>query len=208
VAKLHYLVSGTYYLGGIATTLTIWLPIFFLFFQIYAIRMPFSGLPDPHRPYAIVSTLIFSIVQMWYSHKEERGFAWRSAVLEKATWNIYLSAFLNAVQGRKVPYLPTPKEGSGAPIPRLVWPHWLAIGPLRAGHRLGAADLPPHRRRNGPDGLLRGHQHRHAPCPSRGSGSAACSGARPPQDRQARGGPGMIRRFPLTSGSQASAPCA
>jgi cellulose synthase (UDP-forming) len=127
VAKLHYLVSGTYYLGGIATTLTIWLPIFFLFFQIYAIRMPFSGFLIHIAPYAIVSTLIFSIVQMWYSHKEERGFAWRSAVLEKATWNIYLSAFLNAVQGRKVPYLPTPKEGSGAPIPRLVWPHWLAI---------------------------------------------------------------------------------
>jgi cellulose synthase (UDP-forming) len=127
VAKLHYLVSGTYYLGGIATTLTIWLPIFFLFFQLYAIRMPFSGVLIHIAPYAIVSTLIFSIVQLWYSHDEERGFAWRSAVLEKATWNIYLRAFLNAVQGRKVPYLPTPKEGSGAPIPRLVWPHWLAI---------------------------------------------------------------------------------
>lgn len=48
-------------------------------------------------------------------------------LLEKATWHIHLLGFVFGAIGRKVPYLPTPKEGSEKPIPWLVAPHWVVI---------------------------------------------------------------------------------
>jgi len=127
VGRLHYFACGTYYLCGLAATLTIWLPILFLFLQVYAVEMPLTGFLIHIGPYALVSTLIHLIVQKWYSHREEQGVPWRSMLLEKATWHIYLMSFVYSIQGKKVPYLPTPKGGGEVPVPKLVWPHWLAI---------------------------------------------------------------------------------
>jgi len=125
--RLHYVAAATFYLGGVAAALNLLLPIVFLFGKIYAVEMPLKGFLFHILPYALTSTLIFGVIQKWSSHREEIGFPWRSMLLEKASWHINFLGFLYGAIGRKVPYLPTPKEGSEKPIPGLVAPHWAII---------------------------------------------------------------------------------
>lgn len=127
-AKLHYPLAATFYLNGLATGLTILLPIPFLLFQAYAVEMPLRGFLAHVLPYAVSIFLIHAWVQRWYSHREEVGFPWRSMFLEKGTWHVYALGLYNSLRGREVPYLPTPKtRGSGTAL-SWVWPHWVAIG--------------------------------------------------------------------------------
>ncbi len=126
-ARLHYPLAGSFYLNGIASGLTIWLPVPFLFFQAYAVEMPLGGFLAHVLPYAASVFLIHAWVQRWYSHREEIGFPWRSMFLEKGTWHVYAMGLWNSLRGREVPYIPTPKtRGTGAAL-AWVWPHWLAI---------------------------------------------------------------------------------
>jgi cellulose synthase (UDP-forming) len=127
VARLHYIAASTYYLGGVAQALNLILPIVCLFFQVYGVEMPLTGFLIHLAPYLLVSTLMHALAQRWYTHREEMGVPWRSMLLEKATWHVYLLGFIFGAIGRKVPYLPTPKEGSEKPIPWLVAPHWAII---------------------------------------------------------------------------------
>jgi len=126
-ARLHYLMAASFYLGGVASALNLLLPILFLFAKVYAVNMPLMGFLLHIAPYLMVSSGIVALAQRWGSHREERGFPWRSALLEKATWHVYLLGAIYGATGRKVPYLPTPKEGSDKPIPWLVAPHWVVI---------------------------------------------------------------------------------
>jgi len=127
-ARLHYPLAGTFYLNGLASGLTIALPVPFLLFQAYAVEMPLRGFLSHALPYALSVFLIHAWTQRWYSHREETGFPWRSMFLEKGTWHVYALGLWNSLRGREVPYLPTPKtRGSGTAL-SWVWPHWLAIG--------------------------------------------------------------------------------
>jgi len=125
--RLHYFVAATFYVGGLAQAMNLLLPIVFLFAKFYAVEMPLWGFLFHILPYAVISTSIFGIIQKWSSHREEIGFPWRSMLLEKASWHINLLGLIYGATGRKVPYLPTPKEGSEKPIPSLVAPHWAVI---------------------------------------------------------------------------------
>ncbi|MEK7392061.1 MAG: glycosyltransferase family 2 protein [Fibrobacterota bacterium] len=125
--RLHYFAAATFYVGGLAQAMNLLLPIVFLFAKFYAVEMPLGGFLSHIIPYALVSTAIFAMVQKWSSHREEIGFPWRSMLLEKASWHINLLGIVYGATGRKVPYLPTPKEGSEKPIPMLVAPHWAVI---------------------------------------------------------------------------------
>jgi len=127
VARLHYAAASTYYLGGVAQALNLVLPIVCLFLQVYAVEMPLTGFLVHLAPYLLVSAAMHAISQRWYTHREEKGLPWRSMLLEKATWHVHLLGFVFGAIGRKVPYLPTPKEGSEEPIPWLVAPHWAII---------------------------------------------------------------------------------
>jgi cellulose synthase (UDP-forming) len=126
MAKLHYLLANTYYLCGVAAALNLVLPILFLFFQVYAVEMPLRSFLFHLAPYALISTTINLLVQRWYSHREEWGIPWRSMFLEHGTWHIYLVGFFYGLVGRKVPYLPTPKDADDYVSPSLFVPH-LAI---------------------------------------------------------------------------------
>jgi cellulose synthase (UDP-forming) len=125
--RLHYFVAATFYVGGLAQALNLVLPIVFLFGKLYAVEMPLPGFLFHILPYALLSSAIFGLIQRWSSHREEIGFPWRSLLLEKASWHINLLGLVYGATGRKVPYLPTPKEGSEKPIPWLVAPHWAII---------------------------------------------------------------------------------
>jgi cellulose synthase (UDP-forming) len=123
VAKLHYFFAGTFYLNGLAIFFTLLLPIIFLFFQIYAVEMSLTDFLIHYLPYIGISTGINIFIQRWYSHRGEKGFPWKSMVLEKGTWHIYLLGLAYGLSGKKVAYLPTPKTAQEGVFLNLVVPH-------------------------------------------------------------------------------------
>lgn len=125
--RLYYLFAGTFYLGGVVNFLTILIPIVFLFFQIYAVEMPLAGFLLHAAPYAICFLGMSLFIQRFYSAPDERGFPWRSMLLEKGTWPVYFMAFVYAVTGKKIPYLPTPKQGGSRVNWHLLLPHLVAV---------------------------------------------------------------------------------
>lgn len=123
VAKLHYLNAGTYYLNGLAVFVTLVLPIIFLFFKVFAVEMALTEFLIHLTPYVFFSFLLSLYVQRWYSDDSEKKFPWRSMVLERSCWHIYLTALFNAILGKNIPYLPTPKLASKGVFLKLVIPH-------------------------------------------------------------------------------------
>lgn len=129
-ALFYYLFAGGHYLVGVATTLTLFLPILFLFGRIFAVEMAFLDFAWHLIPYLFFSTWISLFVQRWYSDRSERGLPWRSMFLEKGTWFVYTLAFVYTVIGKKVLYLPTPKDsgkGGGGGTAWLALPHLVVM---------------------------------------------------------------------------------
>ncbi len=126
-AKLNYLFSGTFYLHGLTYFLTMVLPIVFLFGQIYAVEMKFSEFLYHALPFLLVATSIIYFVQRWYSDEGEKGFPWRSMLLERGTWHIYFLALIYTLIGKKVLYLPTPKKAGKQGGLILALPHLAVI---------------------------------------------------------------------------------
>jgi cellulose synthase (UDP-forming) len=127
VSKLHYLFAGTFYLSGLATFFTLVLPIIFLFFQIFAVEMTLTEFLIHYLPYIGMSTIINFYIQRWYTHSAEKGFPWKSMVLDKGTWHIYLLGLFYALIGKKVAYLPTPKITQKGVFLNLVFPHIIIL---------------------------------------------------------------------------------
>ena len=127
-ARFNYFFSGTHYLTGFAAALSFALPPAFLFGSIYAVEMPLTGFLLHLLPYLAFSTWITLFAQRWYSHESERGFPWRSMLLEKGTWFVYTLALAYTLLGRRVAYLPTSKRfGGGVMNIRLALPHLAVI---------------------------------------------------------------------------------
>jgi cellulose synthase (UDP-forming) len=126
-ARLHYLLATTYYMCGVAAALNLFLPVVCLFLHVCALEVPLNQFLLHFAPYLMVSGSINLLVQRWYSHRDEPGIPWRSMLIEKATWHVHASGFWYGLLGRKVPYLPTPKDGSHEVPARLMTPHWVVI---------------------------------------------------------------------------------
>lgn len=126
-ARAHYLFAGTFYLHALATFLTLVLPIWFLFQQVFAIELALSEFVIHVLPYAVSTVLTHALIQRWFTHSSERRIPWRSLVLEKGTWHVYLMGLLSGVLNLRVEYLPTPKGSDRAAMPRLVLPHVIVM---------------------------------------------------------------------------------
>ena len=127
ISKLHYFFAGTFYFNGLAIFFTLLLPIIFLFFQIFAVEMSLSDFLIHYLPYVGISMGINFFIQRWYTHTEEKGFPWKSMVLDKGTWHIYLLGLFYGLIGKKVAYLPTPKTTEKGVYLNLVLPHILIV---------------------------------------------------------------------------------
>ncbi|MBE0556226.1 MAG: hypothetical protein IH628_03255, partial [Proteobacteria bacterium] len=121
--KLSYLLSGTYYFGGIPMLINLILPILFLFFGVWAVEMPFRGYVTHLIPFVTMFLAIHLLAQRWMRHPSERGLQWRGMLLKLGTWPVYVLALVFALSRRDVPYLPTPKVRRGGGNPLLVLPH-------------------------------------------------------------------------------------
>jgi cellulose synthase (UDP-forming) len=126
-SRPHYFFAGTFYFNGLATLLTLVLPIWFLFRQVFAVEFALVEFVIHLAPYALSTLLTYGLIQRWYTHTSERRLPWRSLVLEKATWHVYVMGMISALLGRRVEYLPTPKGSDRAAMPKLVFPHLVVI---------------------------------------------------------------------------------
>lgn len=127
ISKIHYIFAGTFYFSGLATFFTLVLPIIFLFLQIFAVEMELTDFLIHYLPYVGMATLINLFIQRWYTHSNEKGFPWKSMILEKGTWHIFLLGFFYGLFGKKVAYLPTPKITQEGVYLTLVFPHIIII---------------------------------------------------------------------------------
>jgi len=128
VAKAHYFFAGTFYFNGLATFLTLLLPVVFLSLQVFAVEFPIDEFLLHLAPYMAGVVLSHAFVQRYYTHTSERRIPWRSMVLEKGTWHVYLLGLVAGLCHRKVEYVPTPKAMDRGPMWRLVVPHLAAAG--------------------------------------------------------------------------------
>ena len=127
VARAHYLFACTFYLHALATVLTLLLPIWFLFMQVFAVELALDEFAIHLVPYALSTVLTHALIQRWYTHSSEQRVPWRSLVLEKGTWHVYLMGLVSGLLNRRVEYLPTPKGSDRAAMPKLVLPHLFMI---------------------------------------------------------------------------------
>lgn len=141
-SRPHYFFAGTFYFNGLATLLTLVLPIWFLFRQVFAVEFALVEFAIHLGPYALSTLLTYALIQRWYTHSSERRVPWRSLVLEKGTWHVYLMGMISAMIGRRVEYLPTPKGSDRAPMPRLVLPHLVVILGSAAAIAFAVATYP------------------------------------------------------------------
>jgi cellulose synthase (UDP-forming) len=121
--KSHYFFAGTFYFNGLAIFLTLVLPIWFLFFKVFAVEFSLDEFIIHLLPYVLSIVLTYTFIQRWYTHRSEQRVPWRSLVLERATWHVYVMGLVSGVLNRRVEYLPTPKGADRAAMPRLVMPH-------------------------------------------------------------------------------------
>jgi cellulose synthase (UDP-forming) len=127
VARIHYFNAGTFYFGGLATLMILVLPIFFLFTKQYAVEFSLGEFLFHLLPYTCSTVFTYWFLQRFYTHGKEKRVPWRSLVLEKGSWHIFVMALISGVLNRRVEYIPTPKESDHRAMPKLVTPHLVAI---------------------------------------------------------------------------------
>jgi cellulose synthase/poly-beta-1,6-N-acetylglucosamine synthase-like glycosyltransferase/beta-mannanase len=125
--KIHYGVLPFHYLSGISYLISFLIPIFSLFFA----TTPWKG--NVLNFGVVVTPVLISIlgirfyVQRWVMQKSERGIHLTGGLLQTCTWWIYNIGLIYTIIRKKVPYLPTPKEGTDKTSWKILWPN-LVVG--------------------------------------------------------------------------------
>ncbi|WP_111708558.1 glycosyltransferase [Lutibacter citreus] len=121
--KLHYGLLPIHYLSGIFFLIGFLIPIL----SLLNASLPWKGnITNFGLIYAPLFACLVGIhiyVQRWLLHKSERGLHVLGGVLMICTWWIYLLGFIYTVIGKKVPYLPTPKNSDGVTSFKLLIPN-------------------------------------------------------------------------------------
>ncbi|WP_158849270.1 glycosyltransferase [Algibacter sp. L1A34] len=121
--KLHYGLLPIHYLSGIFFLIGFLIPII----SLLNASLPWKG---NIINFGLIYTPVFACligihiyVQRWLLHKSERGLHFLGGILMICTWWIYLVGFIYTVIGKKVPYLPTPKNSEGVTSFKLLIPN-------------------------------------------------------------------------------------
>jgi cellulose synthase (UDP-forming) len=112
--KLHYGVIPLHYFSGVIFLINFIIPILSLFFDISPIHMSPSHFGLVVFPFVVATILIRHFVQWWVMEDKERGFHIVGGLLMIGTWWIFILGFVYTILRRKVPYVPTPKDGNEA----------------------------------------------------------------------------------------------
>ncbi|MCX2453777.1 glycosyltransferase [Pedobacter sp. PLR] len=112
--KLHYAVIPLHYFSGVIYLINFLIPIVSLFFDVSPIKMSITTFGITVLPLVTMTLLIRHFVQKWVMEDEERGFHVVGGLLMIGTWWIFILGLVYTIIGKKVPYVPTPKDGNEA----------------------------------------------------------------------------------------------
>lgn len=110
--KIHYGVLPIHYLSGVMYLITFLIPVLSLFFDVSPVRMNIAHFGLTALPFIMSTLMIRHFVQWWVMEDEERGFHVVGGLLMIGTWWIFILGLVYTIIGKKVPYVPTPKDGN------------------------------------------------------------------------------------------------
>lgn len=110
--RLHYGMLPLFYLSGVVNLINFLVPVLALFTGLMPLRMDMVQLIMLAAPTLAAVVLIRHYVQRWVMEEDERGFHVTGGLLTIGTWWIYLAGLVYTLIGKKVPYIPTPKDDS------------------------------------------------------------------------------------------------
>jgi cellulose synthase (UDP-forming) len=109
--RLHYFVLPLYFFSGVVALIDLLLPLFSLGLSQFPWLVNMNELLYRAVPLLAMSMLIRLYAQRWLREPSESGLHLAGGFLRMGTWWVYTLGFLYAVVGKRVPYIPTPKEG-------------------------------------------------------------------------------------------------
>lgn len=112
--KIHYAIIPMHYLSGVIYLINFLIPIISLFFDVSPIRMNITDFGLAIFPFIAATLMIRHFVQWWVMEDDERGFHVVGGLLTIGTWWIFILGLVYTIIGKKVPYVPTPKDGNEA----------------------------------------------------------------------------------------------
>jgi beta-mannanase len=125
--KLHYGILPFHYLSGIIYLINFLIPVVSLFFATTPWKGNVENFAIIFMPVLLSILGIRFYVQRWVMYKSERGTHLIGGLLQSCTWWIYVIGFVYTLFGKKVPYLPTPKDDKERTSWKILVPN-LAVG--------------------------------------------------------------------------------
>ncbi len=126
--KIHYGLLPLHYLVGVAYLINFLIPILSLFL----FKMPWSGnifyFGMIVLPMVMSVFLIRAYIQEWVIEKNERGFHIVGGLLQITTWWLYFLGFVYTIFRKKIPYIPTPKQGDEFSNYKIIVPNLVVAG--------------------------------------------------------------------------------
>lgn len=127
--RIHYALMPLHYLSGIFYLIGFLIPLLSLIWSDTPWVGNFGYFLVLVAPVITALFVIRFYVQQWLIADDERGFHIVGGILEIVTWWVFTVGFFYSVIGRKVPYLPTPKDDKDVTHPTLILPN-LFVGLL------------------------------------------------------------------------------
>lgn len=110
--RIHYLFIPLYFFYGVIDFLNIIIPVSSLVLAEFPWQVDLVEFFRMTLPILIMTILIRQHAQKWLLEKHERGFHFVGGLLRIGTWWIFALGFIYTLINVKVPYIPTPKEGT------------------------------------------------------------------------------------------------
>lgn len=110
--KIYYGLVPGHYLSGLVHLINFLIPIISLIFGIMPMKIDLILFLLWGSLYFASTAIIRLYVQRWVMEENERGFHHDGGLLLIGTWWVHLLGLFYTIIRKKVPYIPTPKEGT------------------------------------------------------------------------------------------------
>lgn len=112
--RLHYATIPLHYASGFIFLINFLIPIIALVLGVSPMHFDLTDFALVILPMASCIVLIRHFVQWWVMEDEERGFHVVGGLLTIGSWWVFILGILYTFTGKKIPYVPTPKDGNEA----------------------------------------------------------------------------------------------
>ncbi|MEO7991214.1 MAG: glycosyltransferase [Chryseolinea sp.] len=125
--KIYYFSCGFFYTYGFKVLIDILLPILALFMVKVPLKVDIIDFYKHFIPFWVMGQFIRLYCQRWLMGEKERGLYLLGAILLKSSWWVSVAGFIYTVIGKKVPYIPTPKENTPETPWLILIPNFIVI---------------------------------------------------------------------------------